>query len=63
MISDLSQGSRLDALGEFEWPSDVELDLKTVAVTGSNAGLERLADQIEGEPADSAACAARAGRQ
>ena len=31
LISDLQQGSRLDALGEFEWPSDVELDLKTVA--------------------------------
>ena len=31
LISDLQQGSRLDALGDFEWPSDVELDLKTVA--------------------------------
>ena len=39
----------------FEWPSDVELDLKTVADTGSNAGLERLADQVEADPADSAA--------
>ena len=38
LISDLQQGSRLDALGEFEWPSDVELDLKTVATEGSNAG-------------------------
>jgi Aerotolerance regulator N-terminal/von Willebrand factor type A domain len=55
LFSDFSQGSRLEALGDFEWPSDVELDNKTVANTGSNAGLERLADQIEGEPADSAA--------
>ena len=39
LISDLQQGSRLDALGDFEWPSDVELDLKTVADDGSNAGL------------------------
>ena len=31
LISDLQQGSRLEALGDFEWPSDVELDLKTVA--------------------------------
>jgi hypothetical protein len=54
LISDLAQGSRLDALGDFEWPSDVELELKTVADSGSNAGLERLIDQIEGEPAESA---------
>ena len=53
LISDLAHGSRLDALGDFEWPSDVELDLKTVADTGSNAGLERLAEQIEAEPGDS----------
>src|SRR5262249_44804576 len=25
LISDLQQGSRLEALGEFEWPKDVEL--------------------------------------
>ena len=31
LISDLQQGSRLEALGDFEWPSDVELELKTVA--------------------------------
>ena len=30
LISDLPQGSRLEALGDFEWPSDVELELKTV---------------------------------
>ncbi len=53
LISDLAQGSRLDALGDFEWPSDVELDLKTVADTGSNAGIERLADQVEAEPGES----------
>ena len=28
LISDLAQGSRLDALGDFEWPSDVELDIE-----------------------------------
>ncbi len=51
LISDLSQGSRLEALGDFEWPSDVELDLKTVAESGSNAGVSSLADQLETEPA------------
>jgi hypothetical protein len=54
LISDLSQGSRLDALGDFEWPSDVELDLKTVSESGSNAGLSSLADALESEPAATA---------
>ncbi|MFI5455504.1 MAG: BatA domain-containing protein [Isosphaerales bacterium] len=49
LISDLAQGSRLDALGDFEWPSDVELDLKTVSDHGSNAGLQLLADSVENE--------------
>ena len=63
LISDLQQGSRLDALGDFEWPSDVELDLKTVADTGSNAGLERLADPVEAEPAEADTRPPRPGRQ
>ncbi len=53
LISDLAQGSRLDALGDFEWPSDVELDLKTVADTGSNAGLRACWPMpIEAEPGE-----------
>ena len=52
LISDLQQGSKLDALGDFEWPSDVELELKTVADPGSNAGLSLLADPAEVDPAD-----------
>ena len=47
LISDIQQGSRLEALGEFEWPSDVELDIKTVTDDESNAGLHRLADPAE----------------
>jgi Aerotolerance regulator N-terminal len=47
LITDLQQGSQLEALGEFEWPSDVELDIKTVADESSNAGLQRLADPLE----------------
>src|SRR5206468_1900441 len=46
LISDLQQGSRLDALGEFEWPSDVELDVKSVSSSSSNAGLHRLDDPL-----------------
>ncbi len=47
LISDLQQGSRLDALGDFEWPSDVELDLKTVSDPGANAGVHPLAETLE----------------
>ncbi len=47
LISDLQQGSRLEALGDFEWPADVELEVKTVADDSSNAGLQRLADPVE----------------
>ena len=52
LISDLQQGARLAALGEFAWPSDVELELKTVDSNGSNAGLSALADSAEVEPSD-----------
>jgi hypothetical protein len=55
LISDLQQGSRLDALGDFEWPSDLELELKTVATEGSNAGIQWLTGQDSGEPATGAA--------
>ena len=50
LVGDLQHGSRLDALGEFAWPADVELDLKTVADHASNAGLQRLADAAEAAP-------------
>jgi hypothetical protein len=59
LISDLPQGSRLEALGDFEWPSDVELDLKTVSGRGSNAGLHALAELAEGEPSEAAADTSR----
>lgn len=49
LVSDLAQGSKLDALGDFEWPKDVELELKAVATTGSNAGLQLQAGPAEGE--------------
>jgi aerotolerance regulator-like protein/VWA domain-containing protein len=50
LISDLAQGSRLEALGDFEWPSDVDLELKTVTDDGSNAGLAVLAESAESAP-------------
>lgn len=50
LVSDLQQGSRLAGLAESEWPSDVELELRTVTDGGGNAGLERLADSTAEEP-------------
>jgi hypothetical protein len=52
LVSDLSQGSRLDALGDLEWPKDVELDIKTVSDSGSNAGLQLVADSAVAEAAE-----------
>jgi hypothetical protein len=54
LISDLAQGSRLDALGEFEWPSDVDIDLRPVATGVANAGAQWLA-AAESEPGDTEA--------
>ncbi len=54
LVSDLPQGSKLDALGDFEWPKDVELDLKPVSEKGSNAGLERLVESIATAPGEAA---------
>ncbi len=46
-VTDLQAGSKLDALGDFEWPKDVDLALLPVAEGGSNATLERLAEGID----------------
>jgi hypothetical protein len=52
LVSDLPQGSRLEALGDFEWPSDVDLELKTVADLGSNAGVAVLAESAQSSQGD-----------
>jgi hypothetical protein len=49
LISDVAQGSRLDALGDFDWPSDVDLDPKPVTDKGSNAGLQILAESVDAD--------------
>jgi hypothetical protein len=53
LVTDLQQGSRLEALGGYDWPRDVGLELKTVSDPGANAGLQRLpesdAEADEGE--------------
>ncbi len=55
VISDLQQGSRLDALGDFEWPSDVDLELKPISNARSNAGLQWLTEAADAETADGGA--------
>jgi hypothetical protein len=49
LISDLQQGSRLDALGDFEWPADVDLELRTISDDGSNACLQTLVEGASSE--------------
>ncbi len=40
LVSDLQEGSRLDELQAYEWPADVRLTVKTVALPGrTNAGV------------------------
>ncbi|WP_165070637.1 BatA domain-containing protein [Paludisphaera rhizosphaerae] len=47
LISDVQQGCHLEALGDFEWPSDLELDVRPFVARGSNASMERLADTAD----------------
>ncbi|NBV24074.1 MAG: VWA domain-containing protein [Proteobacteria bacterium] len=50
LISDLQEGSRLDALQAFEWPKDTELVVDPVkAKLPTNAGLQLLADTDDNE--------------
>lgn len=50
LVSDLQQGARLAELAGFEWPADVELELRTVADDRGNAGPNLLADRSDPEP-------------
>ena len=54
LVGDLAQGSKLDALGDFEWPSDVELDPRSVTDPAPNAGLHPVNESTEATAAESA---------
>jgi hypothetical protein len=54
LVGDLAQGAKLDALGDFEWPSDVELALKGVADPAPNAGLHPVNESTEATAAEMA---------
>ncbi|MFM8469851.1 MAG: BatA domain-containing protein, partial [Limisphaerales bacterium] len=50
LISDLAEGSRLDALQAFEWPKGTELIIEPLkAKKPTNAGLQLIADTDENE--------------
>lgn len=44
LISDLQQGSRVEALADFEWPRDVELELHSMNASGGNAAASLLSE-------------------
>ena len=56
LVSDLQAGSRINALADYPWPEDVDLELRELKLAdNSNAGLHRLADrQPSASPADAA---------
>jgi hypothetical protein len=52
VVSDLQQGSRLDALSASDWPSRIALSIEAVQLEGSsNASLQALADPGAEAPA------------
>jgi hypothetical protein len=54
LITDLQQGSRLDALSAYEWPKDVQLEIKIVGppqTTNASFALVTDGDQSE-QPSD-----------
>jgi hypothetical protein len=55
LVSDLQDGSDVKTLAGFEWPSDVELELKTVTAKQPNASIHRLADATGNESGSPAA--------
>jgi hypothetical protein len=50
LISDLQEGSRLDAMGISDWPARIELRVEALEVAGSNASLQALPEIPGAEP-------------
>lgn len=47
LVSDVQQGASLTELTGFEWPAEVELELRAVADDRGNAGLSVLTDRAD----------------
>jgi len=50
LVSDLQEGSRLDALGVSDWPARVELRVVALEAAGANASLQALPEVPGAEP-------------
>lgn len=50
LVSDLQEGSRLDALGVSDWPARIALRVEALEAAGSNAGLQALPEVPGAEP-------------
>jgi Aerotolerance regulator N-terminal/von Willebrand factor type A domain len=56
LISDMQQGSRLNALADYPWPEEIRLELRPVTLSKkTNAGLHRLAERSAPESSADAA--------
>jgi hypothetical protein len=51
LISDLQEGSRLDALGISDWPARIELRVEALEAPGGNATLQALPELTGSAPA------------
>lgn len=49
LVSDVQQGASLAELTGFEWPAEVELELRTVADARGNAGLTLLTERVDAD--------------
>jgi hypothetical protein len=49
LVSDLQEGSRLDALGISDWPARIGLEIDTLDAEGANASLQALPELVGAE--------------
>jgi Aerotolerance regulator N-terminal/von Willebrand factor type A domain len=50
LVSDLQEGSRLDALGISDWPARIALEIDALESAGPNASLQALPELVGAEP-------------
>lgn len=59
LVSDLAAGSKLTGLAGFEWPAEVELELRTVSDGGGNAGVDLMTPRPDADAKEKAQLRAR----
>src|SRR6185436_4079936 len=50
LVTDLQEGSRLDALGISDWPARIALEIEALEPGGANASLQALPELVGAEP-------------